>query len=82
VLVHVHDVFLPGEYPRRWLMEERYFWTEQYLLHAFLCFNSAFRVLWAGAFMAREHPDEVAAAFSSFEPGKTTPGSFWMVRSV
>ena len=47
VLVHLHDIFFPHEYPRRWLLDNHYFWTEQYLLHAFLSFNSAFRVLWA-----------------------------------
>ena len=39
VLVHVHDIFLPYEYPRRWLEESGFFWAEQYLLQAFLVDN-------------------------------------------
>ncbi len=44
VLVHIHDIFLPYSYPSQWLLERR-FWTEQYVLQAFLTFNSAFEVL-------------------------------------
>lgn len=39
VLVHFHDVFLPYEYPRHWVVEERRAYAEQYLLHAFLAFT-------------------------------------------
>src|SRR5579863_6195711 len=28
VVIHVHDIFLPDEYPRQWLLEEHVFWTE------------------------------------------------------
>lgn len=38
VWVHVHDVFLPYEYPREWVVDERRAWAEQYLLQAFLAF--------------------------------------------
>jgi len=80
VLVHAHDIFLPAEYPRHWVLREHRFWTEQYVLQAFLSFNNAFRVLWAGNYMALKHPAELKAAFSSFDKGSVTPGSFWMVR--
>ena len=36
VLIHAHDIFLPRSYPREWMYERRWFWTEQYLLQAFL----------------------------------------------
>ena len=36
VIVHVHDIFLPFEYRRDWVLDELRFWTEQYLLQAFL----------------------------------------------
>ncbi len=41
VLVHVHDVFYPFEYPQAWL-QRGWVWNEQYLLHAFLQFNRHF----------------------------------------
>jgi len=77
VLVHVHDVLLPYHYPKVWVADDLRFWNEQYLLQAFLAFNSAFDILWAGSWMATYHPDELRAAISSFTP-ETRPGSFWM----
>jgi predicted O-methyltransferase YrrM len=80
VLVHVHDIFLPDEYPKEWITQLR-FWSEQYLLQAFLAFNSAFEILCMTHFLARKYPEQVSEAFSSFQPGKTQPGSFWMRRT-
>lgn len=80
VLVHVHDIFLPAEYPRRWVVEGLRFWNEQYLLQAFLAFNDSFRVVWASYFMARKHNATVAAAIPSFRHDDE-PGSFWLERT-
>jgi len=79
VLVHVHDIFFPQEYPRYWVRDRLRFWNEQYVLQAFLAFNTRFRVVWASHWMAVRHPERVARAIPSFEPGKS-PGSFWMER--
>jgi hypothetical protein len=79
VVVHVHDIFLPAEYPREWLYGGRY-WSEQYLLQAFLAFNSAFQVLWSGAVMHRHRPEALMAAFPSYDAASLGPGSFWMRR--
>ena len=45
VIVHVHDIFSPREYPEKWLKEDRRFWNEQYLLEAFLSFNQEFEII-------------------------------------
>ena len=45
VHVHVHDIFLPFEYPREWVTRGRRFWNEQYLLEAFLSCNRDFEVV-------------------------------------
>ena len=79
VLVHVHDIFLPNEYPKRWVVDGR-FWDEQYLLQAFLAFNDRFEVLWAGHWMHLNHPEQLRAAFRTYDPGQAAPGSFWMRR--
>jgi predicted O-methyltransferase YrrM len=77
VLVHVHDICLPAEYPEIYLRKQQIFWNEQYLLQAFLAFNDAFEVLWAGAFMHFRHPDALKAAIPSYD-GQRWPGSFWL----
>lgn len=79
VYVHVHDIFLPYEYPKAWVVEERRAWAEQYLLQAFLAFNDSYEVIFPAHAVSRAAPDEVAAAISSFGPG-VAPGAFWMRR--
>ena len=80
VLVHVHDVFLPAEYPREWVVDEHRFWNEQYLLHAFLLFNGAFEIVWASSFMHLTHPERLREVFPAYDPATAWPGSFWMRR--
>lgn len=57
VLIHVHDIFLPYEYPRQWLVEHKWNWTEQYLTHALLQSSTQYDVLWAGHYFQRTVPD-------------------------
>jgi len=79
VVVHIHDVFMPVEYPKQWVLDCRRFWNEQYLLQTFLSFNAAFEVLWAGHWMHINHPDLLMKAFPSYRAG-VWPGSFWFRR--
>ena len=78
VIVHIHDIFLPFEYPREWVIERRRFWSEQYLLQAFLAFNSEFEVLVSSGYLNAYHLEELKATFPLFEPWGG--GSFWMRR--
>jgi len=79
VIVHVHDVFLPFEYKEKFVKEYHLFWTEQYILQAFLQFNSEFEILYADSFMAFRHPKEMKRVFpdSPWIGG----GSFWIRRT-
>jgi predicted O-methyltransferase YrrM len=67
VIVHVHDIFLPSDYPRAAVMEAFCFWAEQYLLQAFLSFNSSFEVLWASSAMQIFHPGALEEAFPKWK---------------
>jgi Methyltransferase domain len=78
VIVHVHDIFLPFEYRRDWVLDEFRFWTEQYLLQAFLTFNSEFEVLLASYYLSRYHKEHLRAAFPDLP--RWIGGSFWMRR--
>ena len=69
VIVHVHDIFLPFDYRRDWVMEEFRFWTEQYLLQAFLTFNSEFEVLMANSYLSHSHKEDLKTTFPNFTPG-------------
>ena len=53
VVVHVHDMFWPFEYPRVWAVEENRSWNELQAMRAFLYENRAWDILWFTDFMAR-----------------------------
>jgi hypothetical protein len=78
VIVHVHDIFFPLEYRRDWVINELRFWTEQYLLQAFLAFNPEYEVLFCNTYLDHKHRGELQATFpnSPWWGG----GSFWMRR--
>ena len=79
VVVHLHDIFLPYEYPRDWVRQELRFWNEQYLLQAFLAFNTQFEVLLSNSYLAARHPAELRAAFP--RAPWWAGGSFWLRRA-
>ena len=78
VIVHVHDIFLPFDYRRDWVLDEFRFWTEQYLLQAFLMFNTEFEVIMANSYLSHYHKDDLKAAFPDL--ASWGGGSFWMRR--
>jgi Methyltransferase domain len=67
VLVHFHDVFTPLDYPEKFVKTNLCFWGEQYLLEAFLSFNSVFKVVWSGSAMQQFHPDVLRQTFPAWE---------------
>jgi hypothetical protein len=81
VIVHIHDIFTPRDYPARWLQDPR-FWNEQYLLEAFLTDNRDWDVLLAGNYLANDAAGELEQAARYFRAGKHQPGSFYIRRKT
>lgn len=63
VLVHVHDVYLPEDYPPSWNLDRGFLYSEQYLLQALLAFSRGFEVVWPGRWVLRERRAALAAVF-------------------
>lgn len=84
VIVHIHDIGLPYEYPKVYFTNPafRVFWTEAYLLQAFLCLNPRFEIMLAMNYLMTNRLDEFRQAFLHYDPAihKATSGSFWMRR--
>ncbi len=80
VVVHIHDIFIPFNYPRNFICQSRFFWNEQYLLQAFLAFNQAFEVLLPTHAVFRRHNEEFKRYVPSCARHETLPSSFWMRR--
>jgi hypothetical protein len=84
VVIHFHDIPLPYEYQKVYFTNPafRMFWTEAYLLQAFLIYNSEFEILLAMEYLMREHMNVFCAAFPYFDLEKNwaNSGSFWVRR--
>ena len=82
VIVQVHDIFSPRDYPAQWLTVERRFWNEQYLLEAFLSFNDEFEIICSLNQLMHLGPVEFKRAFPILAERGADPfvGSFWFRR--
>lgn len=78
VLVHIHDIQWPFEYPRHWAVNENRSWNEIYLVRALLWQSDAFEVIAFNDYMNKAAPQETAADSPDFV--KNTGGSLWLKR--
>ena len=80
VVVHIHDVFLPGDYPQPWVLEG-WGWNEVYLVHAFLAFNSGFEVLLGAQYLLQNHRAVLDEAFPALSAHAARGGgALWLRR--
>jgi len=81
VLVHIHDIFTPKDYPEEWIYNRRIFWNEQYLLEAYLSGSSNYEIVLAVNYLKHHYFEKIAAKCPVLgqQPDRE-PGSFWMRR--
>jgi hypothetical protein len=79
VLVHLHDIFTPHDYPADWLQNRQYLWNEQYLLEAFLGDNKNWEIL-LGANMLMDVDFELLRARCPSLDREKAPRSFYIRR--
>ncbi len=84
VLIHIHDIFFPYEYPGDWIREGR-FWNEQYFLYTFLQYNSKFKVKYCNSYTGYKYKNElIELQKNTFEIKNNlanqfyTGGSIWL----
>jgi len=80
VWVHVHDIFLPKDYPAEWLLTRRLALNEQYLFEAFLAFSSAFTIRLANHWLLQEHLDQAKQLWPQ-NGDANKASSFWISRN-
>ncbi|MBS0197854.1 MAG: class I SAM-dependent methyltransferase [Planctomycetes bacterium] len=78
VLIHIHDIFLPFDYPEQWIFERGQTWNEQYVLQAFLMNNPSYRVEIANRYLCTYKHKELEALYQGVQP--TIGCSFWMLK--
>lgn len=79
VIVHIHDIFTPRDYPKSWIVDRVRLWNEQYLLEALLSGNPGWKIIGAVNFLQHEHHEELTAA-CPFLTRDREPGSFYIER--
>ena len=90
VLIHVHDIFIPRDYPSEW---NRRWYAEQYLLAASLLFGQSFETYMPNNFVHfdTELSKILAPMWKELNlsdsdlgglPDKTGPAGFWMRKTV
>ena len=78
VLIHVHDIPYPFEYPPAWIFAENRSWNEAYLIRAFLQFNNCFEMMFYNHFAHRKFPDIIAKKAPLFS--RNCGASLWIRR--
>ncbi len=76
VFIHVHDIFLPFDYPEEWVLEDCG-WNEQYLVHAFLSYNETFEILWPASYVWAHRKREILRIIRTASTA-ARPSSLWL----
>lgn len=79
VIVHVHDIFTPRDYPFEWLAKRVWLWNEQYLLEALLSGGDDWQVLGALNHLYNDALPELESACGS-HASRSQPSSFYIVK--
>lgn len=77
VVVHVHDIFTPRDYPDQWVREAVRMWDEQYLLEALLSSSDRYEVMVAMNDLKHTAYDDLASACPYLTP-TSEPASFYL----
>jgi hypothetical protein len=78
VIVHLHDVPFPFEYPELWI-ERNHSWNEAYAVQAFLMYNREFSILFWNSMLGVMRRDLLAAACPRM--ARNAGSSLWIVRN-
>jgi hypothetical protein len=80
VIVHVHDIFSPRDYPADWVKDKVRLWNEQYLVEAFLSNNHDWKVIGALNLLHHRHFEQLAAT-CPFLTRDQEPGSLYLQKT-
>lgn len=85
VYIHFHDICISKDYFDEWILNQ-VFWNEQYLLEAFLSYNSQFKIILASNYLFHHHRDLLLEKCPILKedliahPERET-GSFWIKKN-
>ena len=77
VIVHIHDIFTPRDYPHAWVVEKVRLWNEQYLMEALLSGNPQWKIIGAVNFLKCDHYQQLQQA-CPYVTTESVPGSCYL----
>jgi hypothetical protein len=78
VFLHIHDILLPHDYPKAWVLSENRSWNEQYLVRALLMYSTRLRVKFGCSHAFYRFPDLVKDALALPSGRSFAGGSLWI----
>lgn len=81
VIVHVHDIFSPRDYPAEWVVNRMWLWNEQYMLEAFLTNNHSWRIIGALNFLSHNYFERLRRVCPYLSEARE-PGSFYIQKTA
>ena len=78
VIVHIHDIYWPFEYPEDWIFSGRA-WNEAYFVKAFLQFNDSFDILLFNSYLETHHKELMKQCVPLFLPNGGS--SLWIKKT-
>ena len=77
VIIHVHDIFTPRDYPYEWLKRDVRFWNEQYILECLLSNQKRYKIIAALNYLKNDYFNELKEVCPMIET-KHQPGSIYL----
>ena len=59
VIVHIHDIFTPRDYPSEWIKRDVRFWNEQYILESLLSNQKRYKIIAALNYLKNDYFNEL-----------------------
>lgn len=78
VKIHIHDIHLPHEYNKEWVIDENRSWNEQYLLRALLMYSNTFKIIFGSSYAQYKFPELVKKALNLPNGQIFGGGSLWI----
>lgn len=69
VILHLHDIFYPFEYPKSWVLDDKLSWNEIYYFRAFMNNNLDYEILYFNNYMAQNHGHLLAGSAPCMKNG-------------
>ena len=78
VIIHIHDIFTPRDYPEKWLKEENRFYNEQYIIETLLDHSNRYKILCSLNFLKNEYFNDLKNV-CPYLIKENEPGSIYLI---